>query len=164
MIDLHDDGTVTVRHGGADPGTGQRTILQQIAADVLAIDPDRVTVRMMDPEVFDQGAWSSRGTHMGGHAVRVAAEQAAERLRTLARERLGADDVRLEAGLAHAETGKLTYGDLVALAPDAVDGVLTIAASWVDPRMELYEPSNPTPTWPRPTRSPRTRSRSRSIR
>jgi CO/xanthine dehydrogenase Mo-binding subunit/CO/xanthine dehydrogenase FAD-binding subunit/aerobic-type carbon monoxide dehydrogenase small subunit (CoxS/CutS family) len=145
VIDLHDDGTVTVRHGGADPGTGQRTILQQIAADVLAIDPDRVTVRMMDPEVFDQGAWSSRGTHMGGHAVRLAAEQAVERLRSLARERLGADDVRLEGGVAHAETGKLTYGDLVALAPDAVDGALSIAASWVDPRMELYESSNPTP-------------------
>jgi CO/xanthine dehydrogenase Mo-binding subunit/CO/xanthine dehydrogenase FAD-binding subunit len=82
-IDLYSDGRVRVRFGGADAGTGQRTILAQIAAEELGLPYDRIEVLSIDSErtPIDQGAWSSRGTHMTGHAVRKAAHELAARLR-----------------------------------------------------------------------------------
>src|SRR5690606_17161046 len=64
-VGLFEDGRVRVRFGGADAGTGQRTILAQIAAEELGVDVDDVDVLMADGELtpFDMGAWSSRGTH-----------------------------------------------------------------------------------------------------
>lgn len=82
-IDLYPDGHARVRFGGADAGTGQRTILAQIAAEELDLPLERIEVLSIDSErtPIDQGAWSSRGTHMTGHAVRKAAREMAERLR-----------------------------------------------------------------------------------
>src|SRR4029077_16389506 len=82
-IDLYADGHARVRFGGADAGTGQRTILAQIAAEELGLSYERVEVLSIDSErtPIDQGAWSSRGTHMTGHAVRKASRELAERLR-----------------------------------------------------------------------------------
>ncbi|MBM4435045.1 MAG: xanthine dehydrogenase family protein, partial [Chloroflexi bacterium] len=82
-VDLFADGRACVRFGGADAGTGQRTILAQIAAEELGLAFEKVEIVTMDSErtPVDQGAWSSRGTHMGGHAVRKAARELAERLR-----------------------------------------------------------------------------------
>jgi CO/xanthine dehydrogenase Mo-binding subunit/CO/xanthine dehydrogenase FAD-binding subunit len=81
-IDLYSDGHARVRFGGADAGTGQRTILAQIAAEELGLSYERVEVLSIDSELtpIDQGAWSSRGTHMTGHAVRKAASELAARL------------------------------------------------------------------------------------
>ncbi len=82
-IDLYSDGHARVRFGGADAGTGQRTILAQITAEELGLPYERVDVLSIDSErtPIDQGAWSSRGTHMTGHAVRKAAHELAARLR-----------------------------------------------------------------------------------
>ena len=90
-IDVRADGTVRVRFGGADPGTGQKTAIAQVAAEELGVDLSRITVVTMDTEEtpFDLGSWSSRGTVMGVHAVGTAARSAARRLR---------DDRRRQAG------------------------------------------------------------------
>ncbi len=82
-IDLYADGHARVRFGGADAGTGQRTILAQIAAEELGLPYERVEVLSIDSErtPIDQGAWSSRGTHMTGHAVRKAAKELCDRMR-----------------------------------------------------------------------------------
>ena len=81
-IDLYADGRARVRFGGADAGTGQRTILAQIAAEELGLAYGQIEVLSMDSEhtPVDQGAWSSRGTHMTGHAVRKATKELAARL------------------------------------------------------------------------------------
>jgi CO/xanthine dehydrogenase Mo-binding subunit/CO/xanthine dehydrogenase FAD-binding subunit len=109
-VDIFADGRIRVRFGGADAGTGQRTILAQIAAQELNVDIDRIEVVSMDSETtpFDMGAWSSRGTHYGGHAVRLAAKSAAERMGNFA----------------------------VA----AVDGVLTAEASFVETKVRQSDP------------------------
>ena len=82
-IDVLDTGRVRVRVGVADAGTGQRTILAQIAAHELGVSLADVEVLSMDTErtPFDMGAWSSRGTHMSGMAVRKAAREVAALLR-----------------------------------------------------------------------------------
>ncbi|TFV59835.1 hypothetical protein E4P41_11315 [Geodermatophilus sp. DF01-2] len=77
-IEIDPDGYVLVRFGGADAGTGQRTLLAQVAADELGVPIERVQVLMMETAQtpVDLGAWSSRGTYMSGHAVRTAARGA----------------------------------------------------------------------------------------
>jgi CO/xanthine dehydrogenase Mo-binding subunit/CO/xanthine dehydrogenase FAD-binding subunit len=102
-VEIGADGGIQVRFGGADAGTGQRTLLAQIAAQELDVPVDRVAVLMMESAATppDHGAWSSRGTFMGGHAVRAAARAAAAEIRVRA-ERLGAGDRRELADLVAA--------------------------------------------------------------
>jgi len=82
-VEMNTDGSVRVFCEGADAGTGQRTVLAQIAADELGVALDQVTVHTMDSSQapFDMGAWSSRATHMTGNAVKLAAMAVADRLR-----------------------------------------------------------------------------------
>lgn len=133
-IDVYEDGHIRVRFGGSDAGTGQRTILAQIAAEELGVPLDRVEVLTMDSEQtpFDMGAWSSRGTHYGGHAVRKASLATAERLKALASSRLGAGPLRLEDGFVCGDTGRLPIGEAVRLSNDARNGVLSTETSFVE--------------------------------
>ena len=126
-VDVHPDGTVHVRFAGSDAGTGQATLLAQIAATELGVDIDSVDVTMMASEGTppDLGAWSSRGTMWSGHAVSTTARAAAGRLRDAAGEKLSVppDAVDLRDGCAHAGDESVDIGDLVLLIGDA-DGVL----------------------------------------
>lgn len=132
-VEFRTTGEVVVRFGGADAGTGQRTILGQIAADVLGVPMDRVSVIMSDWDETppDMGAWSSRGTHMGGHAVRQTAEAMAERLCELGAAKLGADDVTLRDGTVASATDSIPIENLV-------DGALRIDTEYVEPKMQPY--------------------------
>jgi CO/xanthine dehydrogenase Mo-binding subunit/CO/xanthine dehydrogenase FAD-binding subunit len=116
-VDLRADGEVRVRFGGADPGTGQKTVIAQVAAAELGVDLSRITVVTMDSEEtpFDLGSWSSRGTVMSVHAVGTAARAAARRLRELAADKLGvpAEDVVLRDGHAVAGNVRIAIEDLL---------------------------------------------------
>jgi len=138
-IEVRSDGSVVVRFGGADAGTGQRTILGQIAADVLGVPMERVSVIMSDWDETppDMGAWSSRGTHMGGHAVRQTAQAMAARLCELGAAKLGGE-VTLASGQVSSASDSIAIADLVALADEAVDGSLRIDTEYVEPKMQPY--------------------------
>ncbi|RKN12810.1 molybdopterin cofactor-binding domain-containing protein [Streptomyces radicis] len=133
-IDVYADGRVRVRHGSADAGTGQNTILAQIAAGELGVPLDRVEVLSMDSErtPFELGAWSSRGTHMTGFSVGIAARGLADKLRALAALKLGTDAVELRGGRAEADGEGVEIGALVALSEEATpDGRLSNEASYL---------------------------------
>lgn len=132
-VDLFDDGHVRVRHGSADAGTGQNTILAQIAADELGVDLADVEVLSMDSErtPFELGAWSSRGTHMTGSSVGQAARELGDQLRSIAEDKLGGGPVTLRGGRAVAPTGDVALGDLVGLSDAAEGGVLSHETSYV---------------------------------
>jgi CO/xanthine dehydrogenase Mo-binding subunit/CO/xanthine dehydrogenase FAD-binding subunit len=139
-VDVRADGRVVVRFGGADAGTGQRTLLAQIAATEIGVALADVDVVMMEsastPE--DLGAWSSRGTFMSGHAVATAARRAADRVRELAATELGADpiDVTLAGGAAMAGGSHRALADLVRAAGEELSFTEEIVADIepVDPR------------------------------
>ncbi|MBW0093080.1 molybdopterin-dependent oxidoreductase [Pseudonocardia sp. KRD-184] len=147
-VDLFADGRARVRYGGTDAGTGQSTILAQIAAQELGLDLADVAVLSTDSErtPFELGAWSSRGTHMTGSSVGLAARELADRLRALAAEKLGvdADAVRLSGGRAVAGDDAVDLGDLVGLADDAVDGVLSHESSYRVEGTEMLTPDRDT--------------------
>lgn len=127
-VTVTSDGRVVVGFGGADPGTGQRTVIAQVAAEELGLQAGDVGVVMMDSDrtPTDMGAWSSRGTHMAGKAVGAAARAAADGLRALAAEKFAvtADDVVLRDGRALTGADAVDVGSLVSLSTDAVDGRL----------------------------------------
>jgi carbon-monoxide dehydrogenase large subunit len=71
------DGRVTVTVGTKSQGQAHETVLAQVAASALGVDPDAVTVRDGDTDAvpYGMGTWGSRTAVMGGGAVlRAAAE------------------------------------------------------------------------------------------
>ncbi|MFF3735002.1 xanthine dehydrogenase family protein molybdopterin-binding subunit [Streptomyces sp. NPDC002476] len=75
------DGTFTVRVNAADIGTGARTAMVLVAAEVLKAAPDRVRVRIGDSDLGPAMiAGGSMGTRSWAWAVTLAAEELVERL------------------------------------------------------------------------------------
>jgi CO/xanthine dehydrogenase Mo-binding subunit len=147
-VTVGDDGSVTVVAGGATLGQGIETVLAQVTADALGVDPLSIEVTVGDTDLVSAGggSWASRSTIFSGGAVRLAADATAERARRVAGELLEAapDDVRLRDG--HAEVAgspdrRVTLAEIAA-ACDAVragrDGDepgLTAARTFVDAPM-----------------------------
>jgi xanthine dehydrogenase YagR molybdenum-binding subunit len=101
---LNVDGTAEVRIGTQDIGTGAKTALTQIAAEVLSLPVDRVTVVLGDTDFpYSPLSAGSQTIASCGPAVRMAAEEARRHLIDAAASVLEAapTDVRLAAGHLH---------------------------------------------------------------
>jgi xanthine dehydrogenase molybdenum-binding subunit len=101
FVKVNEDGTVNVLTGVIDLGQGIDTVLAQIAAEVLGVSVEDVTV--VDPgdtdsTPYDMGTHSSRQTYLGGMAVKMAAEEAKNQLLNEAARRLEArvEDLELK--------------------------------------------------------------------
>ena len=81
-IRLNNDGSATLLTGTHDLGTGSRTILAQIAAEILTIPPLEIEVIEADTDVtpLDLGAQASRTTYIGGNATILAATELRDQL------------------------------------------------------------------------------------
>src|SRR4051794_9172198 len=101
-VSVDEQGGVHVAAGGATLGQGIETVLAQIAADELGVEPADVEVTVGDTDLVSAGggSWASRSTIFAGGAVRLAAEGAAERAREVAAELLEAapGDIVLTGG------------------------------------------------------------------
>lgn len=150
-VEIDEAGMVRVRFGSLDAGTGQRTVCAQVAATELGVDPSEVEVVMgHGPGIpHDAGAWSSRGTHMAGHAVGAAARELAGRLKDLAAAKLGGstDAVVLEDGRAVLDDHRVELAELVRSGEAADGGVLAAQATHHETRMEMFGADNPTPNF-----------------
>jgi CO/xanthine dehydrogenase Mo-binding subunit len=75
-LKFNNDGSATLLTGTHDLGTGSRTILAQIAAEILGIAPEDIEVVEADTDTtpLDLGAQASRTTYMGGNAAILAAK------------------------------------------------------------------------------------------
>jgi CO/xanthine dehydrogenase Mo-binding subunit len=100
-VRINRDGTIEVLTGAQDLGTGARTVLAQIAAEVLGAKIDNVRTVLGDTErlPFASNSWGSITTASIGPAVRVAAEEARDSLFEAA------------AGLMHTEPDDLESRD-----------------------------------------------------
>lgn len=81
----------TVSIGAVEVGQGVHTVLQQIAAEALGVEPARVRLNLVDTaRVPDAGSSSaSRHTYASGNAVRGACRLAHERWQQVLREETG---------------------------------------------------------------------------
>ena len=78
-VDIDTTGAVRVFIGGASSGQGIETVMAQIAADELGVDPAEIQVVYGDSDLVPDGvgSWSSRSTVIGGVAVQTAARHTA---------------------------------------------------------------------------------------
>jgi carbon-monoxide dehydrogenase large subunit len=97
-VTVSKSGTVHVFSGGTSVGQGIETVLAQIAADALGVDPRIVRVVAGDTaaQPFGAGSWASRSTVVGGTAVHQAATAVRERAVQLAARMLEAAEEDLE--------------------------------------------------------------------
>jgi len=119
IVRLHTDGSVSVLASAVEMGQGTRTVLAQIAAEVLCVPLARVTVVQPDTAVtpYDQTTSSSRSTTMTGRAVQVASEDVREQLLRITAEALGVAtrDLTLDEGAVVAPARRLPYAEVLLL-------------------------------------------------
>ena len=118
-VDIDVGGAVRVLIGGASSGQGIETVMAQIAADELGVDPAQIQVVYGDSDLVPDGvgSWSSRSTVIGGAAVQTAARRTAEKAKRIAADLLeaAADDLVLADGqvyVAGAPAKSVTLGQI----------------------------------------------------
>jgi carbon-monoxide dehydrogenase large subunit len=147
-VSVDEAGRVHVAAGGATLGQGIETVLAQVTADALGVDPQAIEVTVGDTDLVSAGggSWASRSTIFAGGAVRLAADATADKARRVAADLLEADpaDIRLRDG--HAEVAgsadrRVTLADIAAACDATSAGRrheepgLTAARTFVDAPM-----------------------------
>ena len=82
FIKFNEDGEATVMSGVVDNGQGNDNMLVQIAAEELGLLPEDIHLVSADTETTssDPGSYSQVSTFVGGHAVKIAAQNCREKL------------------------------------------------------------------------------------
>jgi CO/xanthine dehydrogenase Mo-binding subunit len=85
-LTINADGSCSLNISTVDMGQGSDTAMAQIAAEVLGISPQDIKVSHPDTDLtpFDMGTLGSRSTYHMGNAVKLAAENARDRLKEMA--------------------------------------------------------------------------------
>ncbi len=88
IVNVNADGSVIVHCSTTDMGQGSDTVMAQIAAEVLSVAIDKVIVVHPDTDVtpYDMSTLGSRSTYHMGHAVKLAATEARDKLSEMAKE------------------------------------------------------------------------------
>lgn len=91
IIRMNEDGTFFLMTSGQDIGQGSDTALTQIAAEVLSVDPSKITIRTGDTDhtPYEWQTVASRTTYCAGNAVKLAAEDARDEILDLAQIKMG---------------------------------------------------------------------------
>lgn len=97
-VRLDPDGTATIHSALVEHGTGQKSNIVKMVAEVLQLPLDRVSQLPTDSSnsPFERGPGGSRGTYATGSAVIAAAEDARQKLLELAGRALSADPADLD--------------------------------------------------------------------
>ncbi len=122
-LSLQADGTLLIRSGVTDLGAGQAASLCQIAAEVLGVPLDDISIYIGDSALNPPagGTFATRQLYMSGNAVLQAARELRERLEPVAAGLLGASP----GGLDFAG-GTVTVRQAAAPGPDTGTASLTL--------------------------------------
>lgn len=105
IIRMNEDGTFYVHTSAEEIGQGSNTALTQIAAEVLNVNPSRITLKSGDTNMnpYEWQTVASRTTYCAGNAVKLAAEDLKKKIFDLAQMKLGypARDMYLERDDEH---------------------------------------------------------------
>ena len=98
IIKLNEDGTAHLLVSAQDIGQGSDTVMTQIAAEVLSISPEKITIRTGDTDQtpYEWQTVASRITYSAGRAVFEAANDAMNQLLELAQIKIGLSKRDLE--------------------------------------------------------------------
>ena len=137
-VNVNADGSCTVYTSCVDMGQGSDTAMAQIAAEVLQIPAESVTVVHSDTDVtpFDMATLGSRSLFHSGNAVKLAAQDALNKLNQLKEE------LKLSADTAIADVFKKKYG----MRAGSVTGTGNFIPPYTPPD-ENGQTANATPFW-----------------
>lgn len=144
-VDLHKDGTASVRIGTQSNGQGHATAYAQLVAEHLDIPVEKITVLQGDTDFTPTGGGTggSRSLPVGGAGVDAAARQLAENIKSIAAEVLEAapSDLEIVQGrVAIVGTDRsISFADIAA--HPLAEGKLATTASFRPP-----EPTYPNGT------------------
>src|SRR6476619_5852988 len=121
-IKVKPDGRIDVFAGTVDVGQGSKTVHTQIVADTIGVPYDWVTmdVSNTDSSPICTGSFASRGTFIGGNAVRFAAERVREKILEIA-----AEEMEIDPGDLEIADGEVTAKG----SPDRKLGLADVAAA-----------------------------------
>ncbi|PYT35714.1 MAG: aldehyde oxidase [Acidobacteria bacterium] len=153
QIRLDRGGGVAVFCGEIDIGQGSDTVLAQVVAEVLGIDPYDIRIVFGDTDLtpVDLGSYSSRVTLMMGNAAIQAAERARELLAKVAAEKLGVSVERLGFGerrvfdVEDPDRG-MTFAEAVVLAESRFGTIGTVGSYTPPPSAGKYKGSGVGPS------------------
>ncbi|HEY3957439.1 MAG TPA: xanthine dehydrogenase family protein molybdopterin-binding subunit [Streptosporangiaceae bacterium] len=138
-VEVHRDGSATIRVGTSAHGQGHATAFSMIVSETLGLPMDRIRFVQSDTAVVPRGGGTggSRSLQLAGSAVMQAAERVLEQARSLTASELEAaaqdivvhDDGRL--GVAGVPARGLSWSEVAALAADR-DGQAGDGASGAD--------------------------------
>jgi carbon-monoxide dehydrogenase large subunit len=145
-VSIDPSGTVTVATSLAAQGQGHETTFAQIAADILGVSLENVTVRQGDTDTapYGMGTFASRSTIVGSGTISLAAHEVRERVLALAARLLETDPGDLtvgedrvfvrgaaERGIAYADLAGAAHFDLSLRTED--DAHILTATRFYDP-------------------------------
>jgi CO/xanthine dehydrogenase Mo-binding subunit len=141
IVNLYADGSCGLYCSTVDMGQGSDTAMAQIVGEVLNLPAETVKVVHPDTDVtpYDMATLGSRSTFHMGHAVRLASEDARDKVTALARE-LG-----LPEGTNYAvpELFKKKYG----MQAGNIVGVGSFIPTYTPPNYGTGQTPNATPFW-----------------
>jgi carbon-monoxide dehydrogenase large subunit len=124
-VEVHEDGSVTVKTGTSPHGQGHETAFAQIASAVIGVQFEEITVVHSDTGQVRRGAgtWGSRSLQAGGSSVLERSQEVVAKARVLASYLLEADEADIETGpggirLAGAPERSVTWAELATVAAD----------------------------------------------
>lgn len=116
----HDDGTISVNHGGTEMGQGLFTKVAQVVAEEFSIDVDRVRVTASDTSKIPNASATaaSSGSDINGKAAQSAAREIKQRLANFAARQFDVphEAVVFQANRVMAGEKWLPFVELVRLA------------------------------------------------
>jgi carbon-monoxide dehydrogenase large subunit len=118
VVEVREGGDVVVACSAPEIGSGQATVLAQMAADAIGVPLDRVTVPLTDTasSPYNGPVASSRTTFHVGNAIRLAGEQVRAEILQKAAGVLAADPdlLDLKDGIVHeGEAPRISLGELL---------------------------------------------------
>lgn len=141
MVTLSGDGSCFVHMSTVDMGQASNTTMAMVAAEVLGINPEEIKVIRPDTDVtpYDMATLGSRSTFHMGHAVKLAAEDALEKMKALAVQLGVPDDEPLDAGKLLKQRYGMQAGNIV--------GAGSYVPDYISPDKETGHSENITPNW-----------------
>jgi CO/xanthine dehydrogenase Mo-binding subunit len=140
IVNVYADGSCAVYCSTVDMGQGSDTAMAQIASDVLDIPLESITVVHPDTDVtpYDMATLGSRSTYHMGNAVRLAAEDASDKLLALAGE-VGLSAETTPIGELFRKKYGMQAGNIV--------GFGSYIPSYESPDHDTGQSKNVTPFW-----------------
>ena len=136
-VEIHDDGSATIRVGTSGHGQGHPTSFAMLVSDRLGIPMEQITFVQSDTALVERGGGTggSRSLQAGGSALHGAAGLVLERAKRLAATMLEADPADIvitgegRLGVAGVPSKALSWAELAVAAP-TIDGEGALSATF----------------------------------